>query len=119
MSETTVRSAAPLPEEFQAAACNAAQRTRPRKRKATPRGVRIRAEQTPQDAKAFEARPAAVPGNTGASVSLSAPVPLDHNTMLRGSLATGLRRLSQWVHTRSWRHWGTRQLSATQLKVLH
>ena len=34
------------------------------------------------------------------------------------SLSAGLRRLSQWVHTRYWRLWATQRLTPTQLKVL-
>jgi DNA-binding MarR family transcriptional regulator len=44
--------------------------------------------------------------------------PTWEETPLENRLAAGLRRLSQWVHTQGWRHWATRRLTPTQLKVV-
>lgn len=76
----------------------------PRERADSPNQGRIEGDEPiPSEAEAFEADP---------SESLPPVRPL------RDPLVTGLRRLTQWAHSRSWRHWVTRRLTPTQLKLL-
>ena len=77
---------------------------RPRERADSPNQGRIEVnEPVPPGTQAVEADPSA-------GIPPAGP--------LRDPLVTGLRRLTQWAHSRSWRQWGTRRLTPTQLKVL-
>ena len=80
------------------------------------------AEPTPTSWNALEASHGSAPASPdaieAAAGSATASRPTLDNTTLESSLAAGLRRLSQWVHTRGWSLWASRRLTPTQLKVL-